>query len=44
MEQQKLIEEDMALWFVDDGVNNDAMNEETIDEYGDRWILWCVKA
>ena len=38
-EQQKLIEEDMAPFgFVDDGVNNDPMNEETIDEYGDRWI------
>ena len=38
-EQQKLIEEDMAPFgFVDDGVNTDPMNEETIDEYGDRWI------
>ena len=38
-EQQNLIEEDMAPFgFVDDGVNSDPMNEETIDEYGDRWI------
>ena len=38
-EQQKLIEEDMAPFgFVDDGVSDDPMNEETIDEYGDRWI------
>ena len=38
-EQAKLIEEDMAPFgFVDDGIGNDPMNEETIDEYGDRWI------
>jgi len=38
-EQSKLIEEDMAPFgFVDDGISNDPMNEETIDEYGDRWI------
>ena len=38
-EQAKLIEEDMAPFgFVDDGISNDPMNEETIDEYGDRWI------
>ena len=38
-EQQNLIEEDLAPFgFVDDGVNSDPMNEETIDEYGDRWI------
>ena len=36
-EQQKLIEEDMSPFgFVDDGIN--AGEEETIDEYGDRWI------
>ncbi|BCU95249.1 MAG: hypothetical protein CM15mV8_0930 [Caudoviricetes sp.] len=33
----------MHFGFVDDGVNR-KNNEETIDEYGDRWILWCVKA
>ena len=39
VEQQKLIEEDMAPFgFVDDGINSDPMNEETIDEYGDRWV------
>ena len=39
MEQQKLIEEDMAPFgFVDDGINSDPMNEETIDEYGTRWM------
>jgi hypothetical protein len=39
VEQQKLIEEDMAPFgFVDDGINSDPMTEETIDEYGDRWI------
>ena len=38
-EQSKLIEEDMAPFgFVDDGINSDPENEETIDEYGDRWI------
>tara|TARA_B100000929_G_scaffold264994_1_gene231782 strand:+ start:2495 stop:4138 length:1644 start_codon:yes stop_codon:yes gene_type:complete len=38
-EQSKLIEEDMAPFgFVDDGINTDPQNEETIDEYGDRWI------
>ena len=37
-EQQNLIEQDMAPFgFVDDGVNTEE-NEETIDEYGDRWI------
>ena len=36
-EQQNLIEQDMAPFgFVDDGIN--AGEEETIDEYGDRWI------
>tara|TARA_A100001011_G_scaffold398448_1_gene502922 strand:+ start:1 stop:1077 length:1077 start_codon:yes stop_codon:yes gene_type:complete len=36
-EQAKLIEEDMSPFgFVDDGIN--AGEEETIDEYGDRWI------
>ena len=39
VEQQKLIEEDMAPFgFVDDGINSDPMTEETIDEYGDRWV------
>ena len=39
VEQQKLIEEDMAPFgFVDDGINSDPMNEETVDEYGDRWV------
>ena len=38
-EQSKLIEEDMAPFgFVDDGIGSDPMNEETVDEYGDRWI------
>ena len=38
-EQSKLIEEDMAPFgFVDDGINTDPQNEETIDEYGDRWV------
>ena len=32
-EQQKLIEEDMHLLAFVDDVNNDPMNEETIDEY-----------
>ena len=33
-----LIEQDMAPFgFVDDGVT-DPLDEETIDEYGDRWI------
>ena len=37
-EQQNLIEQDMSPFgFVDDGVNTEE-NEETIDEYGDRWI------
>ena len=37
-EQQNLIEQDMAPFgFVDDGVT-DPLDEETIDEYGDRWI------
>ena len=36
-EQQNLIEQDMAPFgFVDDGIN--VGEEETIDEYGDRWI------
>ena len=38
-EQAKLIEEDMAPFgFIDDGIGSDPMNEETVDEYGDRWI------
>ena len=38
-EQEKLIEQDMAPFgFVDDGVTNTPENEETIDEYGTRWI------
>jgi hypothetical protein len=38
MEQQNLIEQDMAPFgFVDDGINSDPANEETIDEYGTRW-------
>ena len=37
VENQKLIEQDMAPFgFVDDGVNTPE-NEETIDEYGTRW-------
>ena len=36
-EQQNLIEQDMAPFgFVDDGINE--QEQETIDEYGDRWI------
>jgi hypothetical protein len=36
-EQQNLIEQDMAPFgFVDDGINE--QDQETIDEYGDRWI------
>ena len=39
MEQQNLIEQDMAPFgFVDDGINSDPMNEETVDEYGTRWF------
>ena len=39
MEQQNLIEQDMAPFgFMDDGINSDPMTEETIDEYGTRWI------
>ena len=39
MEQEKLIEQDMAPFgFVDDGINSDPENEETIDEYGTRWF------
>ena len=39
MENEKLIEQDMAPFgFVDDGINSDPENEETIDEYGNRWI------
>ena len=39
VEQQKLIEEDMAPFgFIDDGINTDPMNEETVDEYGTRWV------
>ena len=39
MEQEKLIEQDMAFFFgfVDDGINTDPEYEETIDEYGTRW-------
>jgi hypothetical protein len=38
MEQEKLIEQDMAPFgFMDDGINSDPANEETIDEYGTRW-------
>ena len=38
-EQSKLIEEDMAPFgFVDDGINTHPENEETVDEYGDRWV------
>ena len=37
VEQSKLIEEDMAPFgFVDDGINE--LEQETVDEYGDRWI------
>ena len=37
-EQQNLIEQDMAPFgFVDNGVD-DPMNEDTIDEYGTRWV------
>ena len=36
-EQQNLIEQDMAPFgFVDDGINE--QEQETVDEYGDRWI------
>ena len=37
-EQQNLIEQDMAsVWFVDNGI--DALDdEETIDEYGTKWV------
>ena len=36
-EQQNLIEQDMAPFgFVDDGINE--KEQETVDEYGDRWI------
>jgi hypothetical protein len=39
VEQQKLIEEDMAPFgFIDDGINTDPMNEEIIDEYGTKWV------
>ena len=39
VEQSKLIEEDMAPFgFVDDGINTHPENEETVDEYGDRWV------
>ena len=39
MENQKLIEQDMAPFgFVDDGINSDPEHEETIDEYGTRWV------
>ena len=39
MEQEKLIEQDMAPFgFVDDGINSDPEHEETIDEYGTRWV------
>ncbi len=38
-EQENLIEQDMAPFgFVDDGINSDPENEETIDEYGTRWF------
>ena len=38
-DQQNAIEADMAPFgFVDDGINNDPEYEETIDEYGDRWV------
>ena len=39
MEQEKLIEQDMVYFgFVDDGINSDPEHEETIDEYGTRWL------
>ena len=39
VEQQKLIEEDMAPFgFIDDGINTGPMNEEIIDEYGTKWV------
>ena len=39
VEQQKLIEEDMAPFgFIDDGINTDPMNEEIVDEYGTKWV------
>ena len=39
MENEKLIEQDMAPFgFVDDGINSDPEHEETIDEYGTRWV------
>ena len=39
VEQQNLIEQDMAPFgFVDDGINSDPENEETIDEYGTIWF------
>ena len=39
VEQQNLIEQDMAPFgFIDDGINTDPMNEETVDEYGTRWV------
>ena len=38
-EQRNQIEQDMAPFgFVDDGINSDPENEETIDEYGTRWF------
>jgi hypothetical protein len=37
-EQAALIEQDMAPFgFVDDGINNDEMTKETVDEYGTVW-------
>jgi len=39
LEQQKLIEEDMAPFgFVDNGINDPVIDEETVDEYGTRWF------
>ena len=39
MENKKLIEQDMAPFgFVDDVINSDPEHEETIDEYGNRWV------
>ena len=41
-EQQNLIEQDMASFFVDNGI--DAIDEETIDEYGTKWVVsWLRK-